>query len=130
MLITVDFLSDSPIYIQIYEQIVFGIAAGSLCSGESLPSVRRLAEDIGVNLHTVNKAYRLLSDDGYIRLEHRTGAQVVGIGLSHADIMPYLTDRLRLLAAQAVVLGMSEREFANLASEEYRKIDSKRTAGK
>jgi DNA-binding transcriptional regulator YhcF (GntR family) len=56
MLITVDFASGMPIYAQLRDQVVIGIACKALQPGEALPSVRRLAADIGVHAHTVNKA--------------------------------------------------------------------------
>ena len=63
MLIKIDFESDTPLYIQLKRQLIQGIARGQLKQGESLPSVRQLAEDIGINMHTVNKAYNLLKQD-------------------------------------------------------------------
>ena len=52
------------------------IAAGELVEGDALPSVRALAVDLGINLHTVNKAYALLRDDGYLVVRGRAGAFV------------------------------------------------------
>ena len=62
MILNLDFNSDVPIYAQIKEQIIKSIATGDLKLNESLPSVRNMAEEIGVNLHTVNKAYNLLKN--------------------------------------------------------------------
>ena len=73
MLILVDFASEKPIYMQIYEQIVRKISNGSLQPGEGLPSVRRLSEDIGVNIHTVNKTYALLREEGYVKMKKVIG---------------------------------------------------------
>lgn len=56
--------SDVPIYTQLTQQIIEGIASGQLKSGESLPSVRALAADLGVNMHTVNKSYHELGEEG------------------------------------------------------------------
>ncbi len=68
--------SKTPIYEQIKEQIIYGIASGQLKSGEGLPSVRALATDLGVNLHTVNKAYRELEEAGFLILERSAGTRV------------------------------------------------------
>lgn len=76
MLLKIDAGSRLPIYRQIHDQIVSGIAHGALAPGDSLPSVRSLASDIGVNLHTVNKAYACLRDEGYIDMRGRRGAVV------------------------------------------------------
>lgn len=86
MIIQLDMQSELPIYSQLVYQIIEGIASGELQPGEALPSVRNLAADIGVNLHTVNKAYTLLKQDGYI-LVHRQKGVVV-----NPDGMPGLTD--------------------------------------
>lgn len=74
MILKIDFDSQIPIYIQIKNQVIEGIAKGTIENGEELPSVRGLAEDIGVNMHTVNKAYTLLKDDGYLKIDRRKGA--------------------------------------------------------
>ena len=74
MLIAVDAAAAEPLYLQIRNQIVAGIATGQLEPGQSLPSVRSLASDLGINLHTVNKAYAVLRDEGYVR--GRAGAVI------------------------------------------------------
>ena len=56
MIIEIDFNSDEAIYIQLRNQIIMGIATSEIQEGESLPSVRQLAETVGINMHTVNKA--------------------------------------------------------------------------
>lgn len=76
MVITVDKLSDAPLYLQLRDSVIAGIAAGELRPGDALPSVRSLAEDLGINLHTVNKAYATLRDEGYVILLGRRGAYV------------------------------------------------------
>ena len=60
MLIEIDFNSDEAIYIQLRNQIIMGIATSKIQEGDTLPSVRQLAENIGINMHTVNKAYSCL----------------------------------------------------------------------
>lgn len=76
MLITLDFASSVPIYVQLRNQIVMGIGKGNLKIGESLPTVRQLAQDAGVNTMTVNKTYQLLKQEGYIEIDRRHGAKV------------------------------------------------------
>ena len=76
MLIEVDFDSDEAIYIQLCNQIIMGIATSVIREGDSLPSVRQLADMIGVNMHTVNKAYSVLKREGYISLDKRRGAVI------------------------------------------------------
>lgn len=84
MILKIDFDSEIPIYVQIKNQVVEGIAKGELEEGEELPSVRGLADDIGVNMHTVNKAYSLLKDDGYIKIDRRRGA-FISLNLKNSD---------------------------------------------
>ena len=76
MLIEVDFNSDEAIYVQLCNQIILGIATSVIREGDSLPSVRQLADMIGVNMHTVNKAYSVLKREGYISLDKRRGAVI------------------------------------------------------
>ena len=67
--------SDSPIYIQLIYQIKMGIIKKQLLPGEVLPSVRSLAGDIGINMHTVNKAYKQLEIEG-ILINKKNGFEV------------------------------------------------------
>ncbi len=76
MLLMIEVNSEKPLYQQIRDQIVMGIARGQLVEGESLPSIRQLAADFGINLHTVNKAYDLLEREGFIQMRRKTGAVI------------------------------------------------------
>ena len=67
MVIEIDFNSDEAIYMQVRNQIILGIATSRLREGDVLPSVRQLADTIGINMHTVNKAYSLLRQEGKIK---------------------------------------------------------------
>lgn len=66
MIIEIDTASETPIYTQLVYQIKLGIVQGKLKPGDNLPSVRSLAGDIGINLHTVNKAYKVLVGEGIV----------------------------------------------------------------
>lgn len=76
MIIAIDDALPEPLYKQIHDQIIGGIATGELEPGTSLPSVRALASDLGINLHTVNKAYAILRDEGYVQMRGRAGAVI------------------------------------------------------
>ena len=67
MILEIDFNSDEAIYVQLRNQIIMGIACAEFADGESLPSVRQLAQVLGVNMHTVNKAYAILREEGYLK---------------------------------------------------------------
>lgn len=75
MLLQLDFNSDTPIYQQIRDQIVLGIADGSLESGQRLPTIRALADEAGINMMTVSKAYQLLKQEGYIQTDRAAGSR-------------------------------------------------------
>ena len=77
MFLEIDFASDQPIYEQIRRGIIKSLSQNDLEFGETLPSVRKLASDIGVNLHTVNKAYKMLEEDGIIVMDRRFGSKIV-----------------------------------------------------
>ena len=80
MLLHLNFGSDVPIYMQIRNQIVMGIAEGKLQTGEKLPTIRALSEECGINMMTVSKAYQLLKQEGYIQTDRRSGAIICPTG--------------------------------------------------
>lgn len=126
MILDLDFNSDIPIYTQIREQIIKSIARGDLKINESLPSVRSMAEEIGVNLHTVNKSYNLLKDEGYINIDRRKGAIVNTLPLSkkedHVDKIKFT---LEILTAQSYLLGISKEEFLDYSKEFFNSYEVK-----
>ena len=80
MFIEIDFNSDEAIYIQLCNQIIMGIATEQLKVGDPLPSVRQLADTIGINMHTVNKAYSVLRQEGFLTIDRRRGAMISNDG--------------------------------------------------
>ena len=120
MIIKIDTYAEKPIYEQLRDAIILGIASGQLAEGESLPSARSLAADLGVNFHTVNKAYDALRGAGYIIMDRRTTA-IVGPKKKNG-IAPDLAERLVLCAAEAICSGAGEKEFTDLCAESYKKI--------
>lgn len=119
MLIELDFSSQKPIYEQLYEQIILSIAKGTLKEGDPLPSVRVLAAEIGINLHTVNKTYNLLKDEGYVQIDRRKGALVSKIPISpKQEEKNYLYEQLEILSAKAHLMGITEDDFV-ISSKKY-----------
>ena len=102
MFIELDFNSNEAIYMQLRNQIILGIAQDKIKNGESLPSVRQLAEDIGVNMHTVNKAYALLRNDGYLKLDRRKGAVVCVTVESRKEQLEKVNLDMQMLVAEAI----------------------------
>jgi GntR family transcriptional regulator len=109
VLISLDLSGDVPIYQQLRDRIVEGIAAGTLADGESLPSTRQLAADFGINFHTVNKAYDLLRQQGFVRLNRKSGA-VVGPAAADDAFAAGWSGRARTLLAEAVAKGLPADE--------------------
>ncbi|HIV19066.1 MAG TPA: GntR family transcriptional regulator [Candidatus Merdivicinus intestinigallinarum] len=116
MILKLDLSSETPIYLQIRNQIVLGIGQGQLRAGEGLPTVRQLAEDIGVNTMTVNKAYSLLKGEGYIEIDRRKGA-VVKPRSSPGGLDEDFKQRLSLLAAEAAAKGVPREQFLEACRE-------------
>ena len=115
-----------PIYTQIREQIIKSIAHGDLKINESLPSVRNMAEEIGVNLHTVNKSYNLLKDEGYINIDRRKGAIVNNLPLAKTDLnINKIESMLDLLVAQSYLFGISREEFLDYSNKLFDKYEVK-----
>ena len=73
---SLDYIGDVPIYQQLRNQIILGIAAGSLQPGDKLPTIRELAAELEINMMTVSKAYQILRKKGYIHTDHRNGVRV------------------------------------------------------
>lgn len=74
MFIQIEPNSDVPIYEQVTRQIIEGIARGEMKPGDTLPSVRSLVADLGVNMHTVNKSYHELEAKGIITIRAQIGS--------------------------------------------------------
>ena len=118
MIITIDFESEEAIYIQLSNQIIMGIATDRIHEGDSLPSVRQLAENIGINMHTVNKAYTVLKQEGYIKLDRRRGA-VIALDIDKIRSIERLREELSVLLARSVCKNISREEVHDLVDEIY-----------
>ena len=119
MIIKINTLDSTPIYEQLRNQIIMGIAGKRLAIGEALPSVRRLGADLGINFHTVNKAYTALSEEGYIEMDRRKGALVARPMKGSDAFNTRLSRRLTLAAAEAICHEMSKSEFISLCESLY-----------
>lgn len=122
MIIELDMNSSTPIYVQLRNQIVMGIGRVELKLGESLPTVRQLAQDIGVNTMTVNKAYQILKTEGYIKIDRRHGAIVSDNIDMDIVFREKLENELELLLAEAAINGMDKNDFLSMCNEIYSKI--------
>ncbi|WP_296066459.1 GntR family transcriptional regulator [uncultured Mediterraneibacter sp.] len=116
MILEIDFNSDEAIYIQLCNQIIMGIAASVIHEGDSLPSVRQLADTVGVNMHTVNKAYNVLKREGYISLDKRRGA-VIALDVDKLEQLEEMRRQLRIVLARGCCKNISRREVHELVDE-------------
>ncbi len=118
MLLEIDFNSEEAIYIQLRNQIVMGIATSQIGAGESLPSVRQLADMIGINMHTVNKAYTVLRQEGYVKLDRRRGA-IVAVDCNKEMDKARLLQDLQLMMAGAMCKGIDRNEVHEMIDMIY-----------
>jgi len=116
MFVSIDFNSDEAIYMQLINQIIMGIALEEFHEGDSLPSVRQLADSIGINMHTVNKAYAVLRQEGYIKLDRRKGA-VIAVDLDKLEAVNSMAKELRLVIAKALCRNISPQEIHQIVDE-------------
>lgn len=118
MLIEIDFSSDEALYMQLRNQIVLGIATNRFQEGDVLPSVRQLADTIGINMHTVNKAYTVLRQEGFVKVDRRRGA-IIATTEGKLQALEEIRDQLVLILAKASVKNISRQEVHALIDEIY-----------
>lgn len=118
MIIEIDFNSDEALYMQLCNQIIVEIAMSRLKEGDSLPSVRQLADTIGINMHTVNKAYTLLKQEGYVKIDRRRGV-VIAVDMDKLRAMADIKQDLKILLARASCKNITKEEMHALIDEIY-----------
>ena len=118
MYLEIDFSSDEAFYVQLCNQIIIGIATSRLREGDTLPSVRQLADEVGINMHTVNKAYSLLKQEGYIRLDQRSGA-VIAVDMDKLKAMEEMKRELSVILAKGSCKNVTREEAHELIDEIY-----------
>lgn len=120
--ISIDFASSEAIYMQLRNQIIIGIADNKIQNGESLPSVRQLADELGVNMHTVNKAYTILKNDGYLTLDRRRGAVVCVSYDTKPRHMETINVSMRTMVAEAICKDISLAEMHQIITDMYKEF--------
>jgi DNA-binding transcriptional regulator YhcF (GntR family) len=122
MYVQIDFNSDEAIYMQLINQIIYGIATSQLQEGENLPSVRDLADDIGINMHTVNKAYAILKQEGYLKLDRRKGA-VIAIDINKLQAIQEMRNDMRYVLAKAFCKNISCDEAHEIVNDIFNEFE-------
>ena len=120
MYIEIDFNSDEALYMQLRNQIIMGIATEQFREGDSLPSVRALADMIGINMHTVNKAYAVLRDEGFVKVDRRRGA-VIAVDEDKLQALSDMQDALQELLTRGLVKTITRDEVHALVDQFYDK---------
>jgi len=121
--------SHTPLYVQLRNQIVMGIGRGELKMGQSLPTVRQLAEDIGVNMMTVSKAYTILKNEGYIEIDRRYGAKVSPTLDKNGEFQEKLEEELSLLIAQCKAKGLDKGAFLAMCEMAFNGMNAYKAKG-
>ena len=118
MIIEIDFNSEEALYLQLRNQIILGIATARFQEGDALPSVRQLADEIGINMHTVNKAYTVLKQEGFVKVDRRRGA-VIALNADKLQAMEEMNEELRVILAKGICKGISKEEANSMIEEIY-----------
>ena len=97
-------------------QIIMGIATSRLQEGDALPSVRQLADTIGINMHTVNKAYSLLRQEGFVTIDRRRGA-IIALDVDKIKALEEMKQNLMVALARGCCKNITRAEVHNLIDE-------------
>lgn len=122
LIFNIDFHSDEALYTQLCNQIIIGIAKETVHEGDSLPSVRQLAEEVGINMHTVNKAYTVLKQEGFVKVDRRRGV-IIAVNTDKLRAIAETKENLRILLARASCMNISRDEIHALIDEIYREYE-------
>lgn len=122
MYIEIDFNSDEALYLQLRNQIIIGIATSQYQEGDTLPSVRQLADTIGINMHTVNKAYSVLKQEGFVKVDRRKGA-VISVDIDKLQAIEELKKDLQVVLAKSRCKKVSKQEVHAMIDEIYQNYE-------
>ena len=126
--ITIDRHLEEPVYAQVAHQVRRLIASGALAPETTLPSVRRLAGDLGVNLNTIARAYRLLEDEGFLIIRGRSGVKVAAPAkeVEHST-QAKLLEEMRTALARLRQAGVPTEELLENVRRELLDSDARGT---
>ena len=118
MVIKIDFQSEEALYMQLRNQIIMGIATSTIREGDPLPSVRQLADEIGINMHTVNKAYSVLRQEGFLTIDRRRGAMIC-LDVNKLRALQEMKRNLSVVLAKGRCMNVTAEEVHKLVDEIY-----------
>jgi GntR family transcriptional regulator len=122
MVFELDFSSEVPIYQQLRAALIQDMAAGRLVPGDSLPSVRQLSAELGINMHTVNKVYALLRQEGYLAMDRHRGATVRERPAADPVFLDRVQGQLHALAAEAKGHSLEKEAFLSLCAAAFDRL--------
>jgi GntR family transcriptional regulator len=130
MLLQINYKSGKPVYLQVVDQIKAAAASGAMQAGESLPSIRPLAEDLRVNRNTIAKAYTELESQGVIETIPGKGCFLKpnNSPLKKEIRRKLLIEEIDQVVVQAHHLQVSAEEFLDLVRERLEAIEKKKRA--
>jgi len=124
MFLSVNKQDNRPIYLQIISQIKEQVGNGTLQPGDELPSVREVADSLGINMHTVRSAYLKLRDQGIINMYLGRRARITRRRppVHNVDSETDLKVRLKELVTDALLMGLSLDDFRNLINRQLNQL--------
>jgi GntR family transcriptional regulator len=130
MNLRINFSSGVPIYLQLMEQIKHAVETGAIRTGEQLPTIRKIAEDLTMNPNTVARAYRELERDGIVEVRHGLGVFVAGPQSSTTKTAEIRKagEVLRSAMEKGMALDLSEAELRRVFEEELSRLKEKAAA--
>jgi GntR family transcriptional regulator len=123
-----NYKSGKPVYLQLVDQVKAAIASGAARAGDSLPSIRPLAEDLRVNRNTIAKAYSELESQGVIQTAAGRGSVISGhaSSLRKDARVKLLTEEIDEAVVQAHHLQVTKADFLRLAEERFESFEKRR----
>jgi GntR family transcriptional regulator len=121
MLLSINDQDPRPVYIQIVNQVKEQVQSGGLKPGDELPSVRELAASLGINMHTVRRAYGVLRDQKLLVFRLGQQARVAKLRTQPAsseEVAAAIGERLQELVTEAFLLGLSRDDFHRMVEEQ------------
>ncbi|MCR5791818.1 MAG: GntR family transcriptional regulator [Lachnospiraceae bacterium] len=118
MFVSIDFNSEEALYIQLRNQIIYAIATSQIQEGDSLPSVRELADVVGINMHTVNKAYTMLRQEGYLKVDRRKGA-IIALDIDKYAAIMEMKEAMKHIIAEGICRDVSREDMHRIVDEVY-----------
>ena len=115
---SIDFSSDEALYLQLCNRIIMDIATETLRDGDSLPSVRQMADLIGINMHTVNKAYSVLKQEGFVKLDRRRGAFVC-LDMDKIQALEEMRQNMAEVVARGICRDVTREEAHSILDQVF-----------